>query len=164
MSTLNIDQIHATLSELQTQIKGITDSLATTMVAVDQLKKYETHWDSFLTVEVADILKEFYPQDAQTKTQEILSALKICRRNEDYRFLTPTYKMFNASENLKIRQLLKLISAADRIIHFRNTRAYTNMQLSSLKSELKYAKACPECGSIATKLWDRIIKDSSVTV
>ena len=147
------------------QILGMVSDTITTPVPVIQEPEVEyTFWDSLIKTECANVLREFYPNDADEKAISILDGLKVCRRNEDYRFLIPTYFQFGASDNLKIRQLLKLVSAADRIIHFTNTRAYTKQQLSSLRSEVKFARMCPECGAMANRFHDAIMKDSNVTI
>lgn len=123
-----------------------------------------THWDSLIINECENVLKDFFPNDANERAVSILDGLKVCRRNEDYRFFNPTYAQLGASDNLKIRQLLKLVSAADRIIHFTNTRAYTNKQLSNFRSDIKFARKCPECGAMANRFHDAIMNDSNVTI
>ena len=88
----------------------------------------------------------------------------LCRTHGDYRSLRPTYFRYNASKNLKVRQMLKLISAADRMKFFGKFahRSYHKAYLYVLKSQIKYAKACPECGMIANKIWDRMEKESII--
>ena len=147
------------------QILGIISDTLTAPVTVNQEPEVEyTFWDSLIINECENVLKDFFPSDANERAVSVLDGLKVCRRNEDYRFFTPTYAQLGASDNLKIRQLLKLLSAADRIIHFTNTRAYTNQQISSLRSTIKFARMCPECGAMADRFYGAILKDPNVTV
>ena len=162
---INGNTVEADLSTLATLLNMVSDNMNPTVPVIEEDEEVEyIHWDSLIKTESANVLKEFYPNDADERALSILEGLKISRRNEDYRSFIPTYWQFNARNNLKIRQLLKLVSAADRIIHFTNTRAYNNQQLSSLRSEIKFARMCPECGSMANNLWDRIMKDPNVTI
>ena len=162
---INGNTVEADLSTLATLLNMVSDNMIPTVPVIEEDEEVEyIHWDSLIKTESAIILKEFYPNDADERALSILEGLKISRRNEDYRSFIPTYWQFNARNNLKIRQLLKLVSAADRIIHFTNTRAYNKQQLSSLRSEIKFARMCPECGSVANNLWDCIMKDPNVTI
>ena len=162
---INGNTVEADLSTLATLLNMVSDNMTPTVPVIEEDEEVEyIHWDSLIKTESAIVLKEFYPNDADERALSILEGLKISRRNEDYRSFIPTYWQFNARNNLKIRQLLKLVSAADRIIHFTNTRTYNNQQLSSLRSEIKFARMCPECGSMANNLWDRIMKDPNVTI
>ena len=162
---INGNTVEADLSTLATLLNMVSDNMIPTVPVIEEDEEVEyIHWDSLIKTESANVLKEFYPNDADERALSILEGLKISRRNEDYRSFIPTYWQFNARNNLKIRQLLKLVSAADRIIHFTNTRAYNNQQLSSLRSEIKFARMCPECGSVANNLWDCIMKDPNVTI
>ena len=162
---INGNTVEADLSTLATLLNMVSDNMIPTVPVIEDDEEVEyIHWDSLIKTESAIVLKEFYPNDADERALSILEGLKISRRNEDYRSFIPTYWQFNARNNLKIRQLLKLVSAADRIIHFTNTRAYNKQQLSSLRSEIKFARMCPECGSMANNLWDRIMKDPNVTI
>ena len=162
---INGNTVEADLSTLATLLNMVSDNMIPTVPVIEEDEEVEyIHWDSLIKTESANVLKEFYPNDADERALSILEGLKISRRNEDYRSFIPTYWQFNARNNLKIRQLLKLVSAADRIIHFTNTRAYNKQQLSSLRSEIKFARMCPECGSMANNLWDRIMKDPNVTI
>jgi len=147
------------------QIVGMVSDTITTPITVNQEPEIEyTHWDSLIINECENVLKDFFPNDANERAVSVLDGLKVCRRNEDYRFFIPTYAQLGASDNLKIRQLLKLLSAADRIIHFTNSRAYTNKQLSTFRSEIKFARMCPECGAMANRFYGAILKDPNVTV
>ena len=147
------------------QILGVFSNTLTAPITVNQEPEVEyTFWDSLIINECENVLKDFFPSAANERAVSVLDGLKVCRRNEDYRFFIPTYVQLGASDNLKIRQLLKLVSAADRIIHFTNTRAYTNQQISSLRSAIKFARMCPECGAMADRFYGAILKDPNVTV
>jgi hypothetical protein len=155
----DVETIAKILSVVSDTISQVTDTQSEQSDEVEYI-----NWDTFVKNESSKLLSEFYADRSDHVADELVKGLKICRRNEDYRFLIPSYWQLNARENLKVRQFLKLVSACDRIVHFTNTRTYTNQQLSTLRSEIKYARMCPECGSIANKFWDRVMKDPNVTV
>ena len=160
---INGNTVQGNLQEIVQILGGLSDNFSTPVTEEEPNDEY-IHWDSLIKNECAKVLREFYPNDADENAVFILDGLKVCRRNEDYRFFNPIYRFFNSSENLKVRQLLKLVSAADRIIHFTNTRAYNNGQISSLRSDIKFAKKCHECGSMANRFHDAIMNDSNVTI
>ena len=162
--SVNGNQVQIELDQIKAIAQQFTNTI-TAPVTVNQEPDIEyTHWDSLIINECENVLKDFFPNDANERAVSVLDGLKVCRRNEDYRFFIPTYAQLGASDNLKIRQLLKLLSAADRIIHFTNTRAYTNQQLSTFRSEIKFARMCPECGAMANRFYGAILKDPNVTV
>jgi len=171
MSDLTLQQLKETLEEviraqsiLTESIKTVAISLAETEKVQREVDDYENNWDTFLIKEMSDLLVEFYPESANHVSEDVVKALQLCRNHGDYRSLIPTYHQYNASENLKVRQMLKLVSAADRMKFFGKFahRSYNKAYLSSLKSEIKYAKACPECGAIAGKIWDRMEKENMI--
>ena len=156
------------LLKMSEPITSVSDNSDTKEDESDEVEYI--NWDTFVENETRDLLADYYKsmktEIVELRAEHLVSSLKFCRRVADYRLLIPTYHYFDASENPKIRQFLKLVSACDRIVHFTNSkyRHYTNQQLSSLRSEIKYARMCPECGSIANKFWDRVMKDPNVTV
>lgn len=89
-------------------------------------------------------------------TETIITNLKRSYAIGDYRYLIPTYKMLG--EDLKKRQLLKLVSA----VHRYKFGGYKTSDKYSLRSEIKYAKACSECGELAGKLYDRLQKEGLI--
>jgi hypothetical protein len=106
-------------------------------------------FNAFLTVELT-------PYFGGKEAQMIVTNLKRSYAIGDYRYFIPTYKM--AGEDLKKRQLLKLVSAVYRY----KFGGYKNPEKYSLKSEIKYAKACPECGNLANTLYTRLQKENLI--
>ncbi len=108
-----------------------------------------TPFNEFLSTE----LKSHFGEEM---TQIVITNLKRSCAIGDYRYLIPTYKMLG--EDLQKRQLLKLVSA----VHRYKFGGYRNPEKYSLKSEIKYAKACPLCGELAGKLYDRLVKENLI--
>lgn len=171
MSDFTLQQLKDTLEEVIHAQNVLTESVKTIAVSLAEIEttqrekeQQEDTWDNFLTKEMSDLLVEFYPETANNVSEDVVKALQLCRTHGDYRSLIPTYHQYNASENLKVRQMLKLVSAADRMKFFGKFADihYTKAYLSTLKSEIKYAKACPECGVIAGKIWDRMEKENMI--
>jgi len=106
-------------------------------------------FNAFLTVELT-------PYFGASDSLKIVDKLKRCRAIADYRYFCPMYKI--AGEDLKKRQLLKLISA----VHRYKFGGYKNPEKYSLRSEIKYAKACPECGELAGILYNRLQKEGLI--
>ena len=171
MSNFTLQQLKDTLEEvihaqnvLTESVKTIAVSLAKMETIKSEKEQQEDTWDDFITKEMSDFLVEFYPETANYVSENVVKTLQLCRTHGDYRSLRPTYFRYNASKNLKVRQMLKLISAADRMKFFGKFahRSYHKAYLYVLKSQIKYAKACPECGMIANKIWDRMEKESII--
>lgn len=89
-------------------------------------------------------------------TEVVMKSLKRSYAIGDYRYLIPTYKMLG--EDLKKRQLLKLVSA----VHRYKFGGYKTSDKYSLRSEIKYAKACSECGELANVLYIRLQKEGLI--
>jgi hypothetical protein len=106
-------------------------------------------FNAFLTVELT-------PYFGAKESLMIVDKLKRCRAIADYRYFIPVYKM--AGEDLKKRQLLKLVSA----VHRYKFGGYKNPEKYSLRSEIKYAKACDECGKLANTLYTRLQKEGLI--
>lgn len=106
-------------------------------------------FNAFLTVELT-------PYFGGKESQMIVDKLKRCRAIADYRYFIPVYKI--AGEDLKKRQLLKLVSA----VHRYKFGGYKNPEKYSLRSEIKYAKACHECGNLANILYTRLQKEGLI--
>jgi hypothetical protein len=92
----------------------------------------------------------------QTEAEMIVTALRRSYAIGDYRYFIPVYKM--AGDDLKKRQLLKLVSAAHRY----KFGLYKTQQKYSLRSEIKYAKACDHCGKIANVVYNRLVKENLI--
>jgi hypothetical protein len=60
-----------------------------------------------------------------------------------------------AKDDLQMRQLLKVVSAVYRY----KFGGHRNPEQYSLRSEIKYAKACDECGKLAQVLVNRLIAE-----
>jgi hypothetical protein len=103
-------------------------------------------FNAFLTVELT-------PYFGASGASMIVTKLKRCRAIGDFRYLIPLYKM--AQNDLQKRQLLKVVSAVYRY----KFGGHRNPEQYSLRSEIKYAKACDECGKLAQVLVDRLIAE-----
>jgi len=176
----DVETIAKILSVVSNTITSVSDNSDTKEDESDEVEYI--NWDTFVENETKKLLTEYWEEriskgtikknetmiaeQIKSQTEHLISSLKFCRRCVDYRMLSPTYHYFGASEIPKVRRFLKLVSACDRIVHFTNSkyRHYTTKQLSTLRSEIKYARMCSECGSIANKFWDRVMKDPNVTV
>lgn len=108
-----------------------------------------TPFNEFLSTE----LKSYFGEEL---TKIVITNLKRSYAIGDYRYLISTYKMLG--EDLQKRQLLKLVSA----VHRYKFGGYKNPEKYALKSEIKYAKACPQCGELAGKLYDRLVKENLI--
>ena len=176
----DLETIAKILSVVSNTMTSVSDNSDTKEDESDEIEYI--NWDAFVENETKTLLTEYWQErvsketikkhesmiaeQIKSQTEHLINSLKFCRRCADYRMLSPTYHYFGASEIPKMRQFLKLVSACDRIVHFTNSkyRHYTTKQLSTLRSEIKYARMCSECGSIANKFWDRVMKDPNVTV
>ena len=74
-----------------------------------------------------------------------------------YLHFSPVYQWKGIKGDLEKRQLLKLISATYRVKYSRNLPL-----VYSLRSEIKYAKACPHCGALASAFYDRLVKEGKI--
>jgi len=152
MST-TIETLTAQLEEFQkTYAQGMESILNTFKEYQEEQKKNEdvlAPFSAFLTVELT-------PYFGASGATMIVDKLKRCRAIADYRYFIPAYKI--AGEDLKKRQLLKLVSA----VHRYKFGGYKNPEKYSLRSEIKYAKACDECGKLANTLYTRLQKEGLI--
>ena len=152
MST-TIETLTAQLEEFQkTYAQGMESILNTFKEYQEEQKKNEdvlAPFSAFLTVELT-------PYFGAKESLMIVDKLKRCRAIADYRYFIPAYKI--AGEDLKKRQLLKLVSA----VHRYKFGGYKDAQKYSLRSEIKYAKACDECGKLANTLYTRLQKEGLI--
>lgn len=148
--TVTIETLTAQIQELQeTFLKSVeTINTAITEIQEEQKKKEDelAPFSAFLMVELT-------PYFGGKESKMIVDKLNRCRAVGDYRYFCPMYKI--AAEDLEKRQLLKLVSAVHRF----KFGGYKNPEKYSLKSEIKYAKACPQCGKLANVLYNRLVKE-----
>lgn len=145
-----IETLSAQIQELQENYIKSLDVIKTSLKQLEEEQKQKEDilapFNAFLTVELT-------PYFGAKESQMIVEKLKRCRAIADYRYFIPIYKM--AGEDLKKRQLLKLVSAVHRF----KFGGHKNPEKYSLKSEIKYAKACDDCGKLANILYTRLQKE-----
>jgi hypothetical protein len=148
--SVSIETLTAQIQELQDSFLKSVETINTAIAEIqEEQKKNEdilAPFSAFLTVELT-------PYFGAKESLAIVEKLKRCRAIADYRYFTPMYKM--AGEDLKKRQLLKLVSAVHRF----KFGGYKTAEKYSLKSDIKYAKACDECGKLANILYNRLVKE-----
>lgn len=98
----------------------------------------------------AFLMVELTPYFGGTGAKMIVEKLRRCRAIGDFRYFIPLYKMTGG--DLAKRQLMKTVSAIYRY----KFGGYKNPEQYSLRSEIKYAAACPECGALANVLVNRL--------
>ena len=147
---INGNQVEGQVAQIA-QILGMVSSNMVQPVATvaDNELTELAPFNAFLTVELT-------PYFGANNALKIVDKLKRSRAINDYRYFIPAYKM--AGEDLTKRQLLKLISA----VHRYKFGGYKTVQKYSLKSEIKYAKACSECGKLANILYIRLAKEGLI--
>lgn len=101
----------------------------------------------------AFLMVELTPYFGGAGAKAIVERLRRCRAIGDFRYLIPTYKM--AAGDLTKRQLLKTVSAVYRY----KFGGYKTQDQYALRSEIKYASACPHCGALANVLVQRLIAE-----
>lgn len=132
----NIDAINVLMNGLNTKIRAITEA---------------EEFDNF-------IQQELVPYFGESTSENIIKVLQKCRtESNNYLYFTPVYQWKGIKGDLEKRQLLKLVSATYRIKYSRNVPL-----VYSLRSEIKYAKACPHCGALASVFYDRLVKEGKV--
>jgi hypothetical protein len=142
----NTIQVSGTYQEIANFLLSLDNSApAQSAPAVNEPQELAP-FSAFLTVELT-------PYFGASGASLIVSKLKRCRAICDYRYFIPVYKI--AGDDLKKRQLLKLVSA----VHRYKFGGYKNPEKYSLKSEIKYAKACDECGKLAGILYNRLVAE-----
>jgi transcriptional regulator NrdR family protein len=133
---IQLQEVLSVVSNIQTQIKTLTEA---------------EEFDVFM-------LNEMTPYFGEVTSRGIIKTLQLCR-NDDHNYLrfAGVYQWKSVKGNLEKRQLLKLISATYRVKYSRNKPL-----VYSLRSEIKYAKACPECGKLASAFYDRLVKEGKI--
>lgn len=98
----------------------------------------------------AFMMVELTPYFGGKGAKFIVDKLNRCRAVGDFRYFCPVYKMTDG--DLAKRQLLKTVSAVYRY----KFGGHKSSEQYSLRSEIKYAAACPECGALANVLVQRL--------
>ena len=133
------------IAALETQVINLQQSMDTIQTAMDALT---AQIKTLTAAEEFDIFiqQELTPYFGENTSRNIIKVLQKCR-TEDHNYLhfSPVYQWKGIKGDLEKRQLLKLISATYRVKYSRNLPL-----VYSLRSEIKYAKACPHCGKIAS--------------
>ena len=154
----NLDALIATLEDLQLQVvKSFQATCDLAAIVKDQQQQQIQQvsvnepvelapFNAFLTVELT-------PYFGAKGATMIVEKLRRCRAIADFRYFIPIYKM--AGDDLKKRQLLKAVSAVYRY----KFGGYKNPEQYSLRSEIKYAAACDDCGELANILVNRLKKE-----
>lgn len=153
---------NTSIETLTASLETITGSFSTVMVAVEELKKEILQIQQQQKVAAPEnaelapfhawLQVELTPHFGAKGAKLISAQLNLSRQKGDYRFFIPVYKKL-VGEDLQKRQLLKTISAIYRF------KFGTRYDRSALRSEIKYAKACPECGALAQVLVDRLMAE-----
>ena len=145
------------IAALETQVINLQQSMDTIQTAMDALT---AQIKTLTEAEEFDIFiqQELTPYFGEKTSRNILKVLQKCR-TEDHNYLhfSPVYQWKGIKGDLEKRQLLKLISATYRVKYSRNLPL-----VYSLRSEIKYAKACPHCGALASAFYDRLVKEGKI--
>ena len=162
--TTDADHHHKTMTTIQVvingnQVEGPIDQIAQMLgmvsntltqpvapVVVSNEPAELAPFNAFLTVE----LTPYFGAENATK---IVAKLQRSRAINDFRYFISMYRL--AKDDLQKRQLLKVVSATYRY----KFGGYKNPEQYSLRSEIKYAKACDHCGKLAQVLVDRLIAE-----
>jgi len=148
----------STIAALQTEVlnlKNNMDAIQRTMESLTDKIKVLTEAEEF------DVFmhQELTPFFGDLTSANIIKALQKCRtEGNNYQYFTPVYQWKSIYGDLQKRQLLKLVSAVYRVKYLPKT----NTGVATLRSDIKYAKACPECGKIASALYDRLVKEGKM--
>ena len=150
----DLQQITAQLATVAESLTTLQEALA--LLQAQQAQQTTTATSNALAPFSAFLMVELTPYFGGAGAKLIVDRLNRCNSIKDYRFFIPIYKL--AGEDLDKRQLLKLISAVHRY-KFIYSKHHNHPQNYSLKSDIKYAKACPHCGALAAVLYDRLVKE-----
>ena len=143
------------IETLQQQVLDLSKTLEVVHQTLQQVSK---ELKSELACEDFDVFvqKEIAPYFGESTAENIVKMLKRCRTNGNcYVYFNPVYQWKGIHGDLQKRQLLKLVSAVYRVKY--HPKGGNNVY--SLRSDIKYAKACPECGAIAATFYDRLVKE-----
>lgn len=154
MSTIQVvingNQVEGEMNQIAQILGMVSNAMTQPVASVANNEPAElAPFNAFLTVELT-------PFFGASDSLKIVDKLKRSRAINDYRYFIPAYKL--AGEDLTKRQLLKLVSA----VHRYKFGGYKNPEKYSLRSEIKYAKACHECGKLAGILYNRLQKEGLI--
>jgi hypothetical protein len=145
---INGNQVEGQIAQIAEILSMVSSNMVQPIAPVTNNEPAElAPFNAFLTVELT-------PYFGAKDSLKIVDKLKRSCAIRDYRYLIPVYKI--AGEDLKKRQLLKLVSA----VHRYKFGGHKSVQKYSLRSEIKYAKACHECGELAGILYNRLQKEN----
>jgi len=134
MQTIDLDQIQATLSSIQS------------MLEEQQSQSYQLDWDSFIYQESKNFLSTYYPATAGEVAKEIVSVLKECRSSNKYYSFVAMHFLLGSSNSIEISNFLQLVSISDRLAHFTKNRVKMydlRKKLQGIQSPLT-AKFCTQ--------------------
>lgn len=145
------------IETLTAALETITDSIATLKIAVEEMQKQQK-----VAAPVSDELAPFHawlqveltPYFGTKGAKLISDKLNRSRAIADFRYFIPVYQEL-VKGDLQKRQMLKAISAVYRY----KFGGYKNPEKYALRSEIKYAAACPECGALAQVMMNRLIAE-----
>lgn len=147
-----------TIAALQTEVLNLNKTLESVNQALSDVKnqiKVLTEADEFDVF----IQNEIAPIFGQSTAENIIKALQKCRiNNHNYLHFAPVYQWKSIYGDLQKRQVLKLVSAVYRVKYLPKNGS----NVASLRSDIKYAKACPECGALAQTLYTRLLKEGLI--
>lgn len=146
------------LQAITAQLATVAASLNTLQEALQQLQEQQQAVVSSnqLAPFSAFLMVQLTPYFNGAAAKLIVDNLNRCNQRGDYRYFIPTYDL--AGDDLQKRQLLKLVSAVHRY-KFVYSKQHNHPQKYSLKSDIKYAKACSHCGALAAVLYDRLVAE-----
>jgi hypothetical protein len=147
---INGNQVEGQIAQIAEILSMVSSNMVQPIASVTNNEPAElAPFNAFLTVELT-------PYFGAKDSLKIVDKLKRSCALRDYRYLIPVYRI--AGGDLKKRQLLKLVSA----VHRYKFGGYKNPEKYSLRSEIKYAKACDECGKLAGILYTRLQKEGLI--
>ena len=144
---INGNQVEGQIDQIAQILGMVSNTLAQPVAPVVSNEPVElAPFNAFLTVELT-------PYFGAAGASMIVTKLDRARAIGDFRYFISMYRL--VGDDLQKRQLLKVVSAVCRY----KFGGRNNPQKYSLLSEIKYAKACDECGKLAQVLVNRLIAE-----
>ena len=144
---INGNQVEGQIDQIAQILGMVSNTLAQPVAPVVNNQPVElAPFNAFLMVELT-------PYFGAANATKIVTKLDRARAINDFRYFISMYRL--AKDDLQKRQLLKVVSAVCRY----KFGGRNNPQKYSLRSEIKYAKACDECGKLAQVLVNRLIAE-----
>ena len=144
---INGNQVEGQIDQIAQILSMVSNTLAQPVAPVVSNEPVElAPFNAFLTVELT-------PYFGAAGASMIVTKLDRARAIGDFRYFISMYRLVGG--DLQKRQLLKVVSAVCRY----KFGGRNNPQKYSLLSEIKYAKACDECGKLAQVLVNRLIAE-----